>query len=176
MILPFPGFGNRACGDTPSSAMRPVLLIALVLAGCKQVPVLPSLTPYKIDIQQGNHVTQEMVEKLRPGMTRAQVKFILGTPLVVDPFRNDRWDYVYLYNKAGEITEQRRVSILFENDRLKRIEGDVVAKGTAKESARATEETAGTAPGASPDERTPGIKPAAEPAPQKAPLPAASAQ
>ena len=159
-----------------SYRMHFVVALVLLLAGCKQVPVLPSLTPYKIDVQQGNYVTQEMVEKLKPGMTRAQVKFLLGTPLVVDVFRNDRWDYVYLYNKAGEITEQRRVSILFENDRLKRIEGDVVAKGAAKESARATEETAGTPPGASPDKRTPAIKPAAEPAPQKAPLPAASAQ
>ena len=71
---------------------------------------------------------------------------------------------------------QETSAVDFENDRLKRIEGDVVAKGAAKESARATEETAGTPPGASPDKRTPAIKPAAEPASQKAPLPAASAQ
>lgn len=107
--------------------MRFALALMLLLAGCKQVPMLPSLTPYKIDIQQGNHVTQEMVEKLKPGMSRAQVRFLLGTPLVVDPFRNDRWDYVYLYYKAGELTEQRRVSVIFEDDRLKRVDGDVVA-------------------------------------------------
>lgn len=107
--------------------MRFALALVLLLAGCKQVPVLPSLTPYKIDIQQGNHVTQEMVEKLKPGMSRAQVRFLLGTPLVVDPFRNDRWDYVYLYYKAGELTEQRRVSVIFEDDKLKRVDGDVVA-------------------------------------------------
>lgn len=157
--------------------MRPVLLIALLLAGCKQVPVLPSLTPYKIDIQQGNHVTQDMLGKLKPGMTRAQVKFILGTPLVVDPFRNDRWDYVYLYNKAGEITEQRRISIVFDNDKLKRIDGDVVSAEVSKETAAPRSEATGgaiTRPMApdGPDAK----KPVAEPAPQKAQLPAASAQ
>jgi outer membrane protein assembly factor BamE len=107
--------------------MRLAILLVFLLVGCKQVPVLPSLTPYKIDIQQGNHVTQEMVEKLKPGMTRSQVKFLLGTPLVVDPFRNDRWDYVYLNYKAGELVEQRRVSVIFEQDKLKRVDGDVVA-------------------------------------------------
>lgn len=153
MILPFQGFGNRAAGvasDDFPPLMRSVLLIALALAGCKQVPVLPSLTPYKIDIQQGNHVTQEMVGKLKPGMTRAQVRFILGTPLVVDPFRNDRWDYVYLYNKAGEITEQRRISVIFDGDKLKRVDGDVVAALPAKDAAAARpEDASGAAPSAS---------------------------
>ncbi len=106
--------------------MRKVILIFLFLGGCTQVPMLPTLTPYKIDIQQGNYVTQEMVAKLKPGMTRPQVRFILGTPLVVDPFRTDRWDYVYLYNKGGAVTEQRRIAVIFKNDKLERIEGDVV--------------------------------------------------
>jgi outer membrane protein assembly factor BamE len=106
-----------------------------LLAGCKQVPMLPTLTPYKIDIQQGNYVDQQMVAKLKPGMTRSQVRFILGTPLVVDPFRTDRWDYVYVLHKAGELIEQRRIAVIFEQDKLKRIEGDVVAAGAAKDSA-----------------------------------------
>ncbi|HXF65751.1 MAG TPA: outer membrane protein assembly factor BamE, partial [Burkholderiales bacterium] len=67
------------------------------------MPTLPTLAPYKMDIQQGNVVTQEMISKLRPGMTRSQVRFALGTPLVVDPFRTNRWDYVYLYEKAGRL-------------------------------------------------------------------------
>jgi outer membrane protein assembly factor BamE len=110
--------------------MRLAVALVLLLAGCKQVPVLPTLTPYKIDVQQGNYVTQDMVEKLKPGMTRSQVKFLLGTPLVVDPFRNDRWDYVYLYYKAGELAEQRRISVIFDKDKLKRVDGDVVAAGS----------------------------------------------
>lgn len=95
------------------------------------MPLLPTLTPYKVDVQQGNYVDQDMVAKLKPGMTRAQVRFILGTPLVVDPFRTDRWDYVYLFRKGGEVVEQRRIAIIFEDDKLKRIEGDVVAAGMA---------------------------------------------
>jgi outer membrane protein assembly factor BamE len=103
------------------------LVIAIVLSsGCSGAPVLPGVTPYKIDIQQGNYVTQDMVAKLKPGMTRSQVRFVLGTPLVVDPFRNDRWDYIYLYNKRGQVTEQRHLSILFKDDQLLRVEGDVV--------------------------------------------------
>jgi outer membrane protein assembly factor BamE len=113
--------------DSGSFFMLRVILMIFLLAGCKQVPMLPSLTPYKIDVQQGNYVNQQMVAKLKPGMTRAQVRFILGTPLVVDPFRTDRWDYVYLLNKRGEVTEQRRIAVIFEQDKLKRIEGDVVA-------------------------------------------------
>ena len=113
----------------PSNASRASLLLALLIAGCTYVPLL---TPYKIDIQQGNLVTQEMVSRLQPGMTRAQVRFTLGTPLVVDPFRDDRWDYVYVYTKHGAVTEQRRIKVFFKDDKLARIEGDVVAAGTAK--------------------------------------------
>ena len=104
--------------------------IALFLLGGCQVPSLPSLptlTPYKMDIQQGNVVTQEMVEKLKPGMTPAQVRFILGTPLVVDAFHKDRWDYVYRFSKGGTLQESRRIVIVFQDDKLARIEGDVVA-------------------------------------------------
>lgn len=108
-------------------------LFLLLLTGCswtndfdlkKSVEVF---RPYKIDIQQGNAVTQEMVAKLKPGMTPAQVRFALGTPLVVDPFRANRWDYVYRMEKAGSLTETRRITVVFEDDKLKGIEGDVTA-------------------------------------------------
>ena len=104
------------------------LIIALfLLGGCQQSSLpLPTLTPYKIDIQQGNVVTQEMVEKLKPGMTAAQVRFILGTPLVVDAFHKDRWDYVYRLRKGGTVVEHRRIVIVFQDDKLARVEGDVV--------------------------------------------------
>lgn len=100
----------------------------VLLAGCS-LPTLPTLAPYRMDIQQGNVVTQEMISKLKPGMTRSQVRFVLGTPLVVDPFRTNRWDYVYLYEKAGRLAEQRHIAVIFEDDKLVRIEGDVVAAG-----------------------------------------------
>lgn len=108
---------------------RAILLLTMLVAGCTYVPLL---TPYKIDIQQGNVVTQEMVARLQPGMTRAQVRFTLGTPLVVDPFRADRWDYVYLYMKQGAVTEQKRIKVVFKDDKLSHIEGDVVPAGSGK--------------------------------------------
>ena len=89
--------------------------MALMLAGCSATSLVP-LKPYKIDIQQGNYVTQDMVAKLKPGMTRSQVRFALGTPLIIDPFRNDRWDYFYMMHKAGELTEQRVVTIVFSGN------------------------------------------------------------
>ena len=106
-----------------------LMIVPLLAGGCSQVPALPaipSLTPYKMDVQQGNVVTQEMVEKLRPGMSPSQVRFILGTPLVVDAFHKDRWDYVYRFSKAGTLQESRRIVIVFQDDKLARIEGDVV--------------------------------------------------
>lgn len=90
--------------------------------------MLPGVTPYRIDMQQGNVVTQEMIDKLKPGMTRQQVRFVLGTPPLVDPFRTDRWDYVYLFRKGSVVTEQRRLILLFDGDVLARIDGDVIAR------------------------------------------------
>ena len=106
-----------------------IAVLALLLTSCSYVP---SVSPYKLDVQQGNVVTQDMVAKLKVGMTRSQVKFILGTPLVVDAFHADRWDYVYLNQKAGKLQEQRRLTVIFEQDALKRLEGDVVAATPAE--------------------------------------------
>lgn len=102
------------------------LCFMLLLAGCQQVPLLPTLTPHKMDIRQGNYVTQEMVDKLKPGMSQKEVRFHLGTPLIVDPFRTDRWDYIYTYKHKGDLVEQRRLIVLFKDDKLVRLEGDVV--------------------------------------------------
>ncbi len=99
-----------------------IVLLGWFLGACSNMPLF--LTPYKVDIQQGNFVTQDMIAKLQLGMTRSQVRFALGTPLVVDPFRNDRWDYVYLYIKASAVTEQRRLKVIFRGDQLARVEGD----------------------------------------------------
>jgi outer membrane protein assembly factor BamE len=85
-----------------------------------------SLTPYRIEIQQGNYVTQEMVEQLKPGLTPDQVRFIVGTPLVNDIFHKDRWDYVFMRQPAngGEV-EVRRTAVFFEDGKLTRVEGSV---------------------------------------------------
>ncbi|OZA23063.1 MAG: outer membrane protein assembly factor BamE, partial [Hydrogenophilales bacterium 17-61-9] len=75
----------------------------------------------------GNALDQENVARLKPGLNRAQVRFLLGTPLVVDPFRTDRWDYVYVFYKAGKLAEQKRITLFFEGEVLARIEGDLPA-------------------------------------------------
>ncbi len=108
--------------------------LATLLAGCGYHPI-DHLEPYKIDIQQGNSISQDMLGKLKPGMTPSQVRFVLGTPLVVDPFHNNRWDYVYRLEQGGKLIEHRRVTVVFENDKLKAIEGDVVAAVQAQSEA-----------------------------------------
>ncbi|MES2406367.1 MAG: outer membrane protein assembly factor BamE [Pseudomonadota bacterium] len=115
--------------------MRALILIfiaSLALAGCKSMPSfsMPSLTPYKIDIQQGNYVDSTNVDKLRIGMTRAQISFIMGTPLVKDMFHTNRWDYVYIDKKAGKLITKRRVAVYFDGDVAKRI---VEVKNDGKE-------------------------------------------
>lgn len=120
-----------------------VVLPILLLAACSTVT--EKLTPYKIDIPQGNVVTQEMVAKLKPGMTKSQVRFIMGTPLITDAFHANRWDYVYRLQKAGKLTEERRLALFFEQDLLQRIEGDVVAATPATDAgapAKAAEQPA----------------------------------
>ena len=124
--------------------MKKILITALLLAGCGGIPKIPTLAPYKIDIQQGNYVTQDMVAKLKPGMSRSQVRFALGTPLIVDPFHADRWDYVYTLHKKGELVEQRLVTVVFRGDVLERIEGDVVAGAKAAPPAESKAPTAAT--------------------------------
>jgi len=105
------------------------------VAGCKSWSPddieLPGVTPYRMEIQQGNFVSQDMLSKLKRGMTREQVRFVLGTPLVADMFHADRWDYVFYREIPKKPREERRVSVFFENDRLVRVEGDVVPQGEA---------------------------------------------
>ena len=138
--------------------------MVLALMGCKQAPELPAvIAPYKIDIQQGNVVSQAMVAKLKAGMTRAQVRFALGSPLIVDPFRTDRWDYVYTYQKQGKEVQRRRLTIIFEEDRLLRVEGDVVPTDSAQE----PQQPAAGPPRAAPPAAMPDAAAAAKPAPPK---------
>lgn len=116
----------------PTRVLACLLFVPLAGCGTWSNPV-ERITPYKMDIQQGNRVTQDMLDRLRPGMTPAQVRFILGTPLVVDPFRDNRWDYVYVDKRRGKALEQRRVSVMFEGGVLKGVDGDVTAAGMTTE-------------------------------------------
>ena len=107
------------------------LFFILILYGCA-TPDLNAPIVYKMEIQQGNEIDSEMLLKLKPGMTKSQVKFILGTPLIADSFHKDRWDYLYVINtydstknKLG-FTERRHVVLNFEKELLKGITGEVI--------------------------------------------------
>jgi outer membrane protein assembly factor BamE len=107
-----------------SKTMRHMLfaaIIALLLSGC--------LSVYKVEVQQGNVVTQEMIDKLKPGMTPSQVRFVMGTPLIVDPFHQDRWDYYYYLRRSNETSgESQRVTVVFKNDLLIAVQGNTRIK------------------------------------------------
>jgi outer membrane protein assembly factor BamE len=91
--------------------------IALMLGGCSW---FSSVAVYKLDINQGNYISQDMVDKLKVGQTRQQVRLVLGTPLVVSVFRDDRWDYVYEFMRQGRVVEQRTFTVYFVDEKLAR--------------------------------------------------------
>ncbi len=103
--------------------MRVMLsIISLVLASCGGVSKLPSFAPHKIEINQGNLIAPEMRAKLKLGMSRSQVRALLGTPLINDVFHANRWDYVYRLEQNGKLVEQQRMTLFFEGEELKRID------------------------------------------------------
>lgn len=108
----------------------PLALVAALLAGCS-TSRLPSPRDlpfiHKIDVQQGNVITQDMVAQLRAGMDKKKVQFIMGTPIILDTFNNHRWDYIYTFEYGGGHTERRHVVLHFEDDKLARVEGNVKA-------------------------------------------------
>jgi len=147
-----------------------VLLLAgaTLLPACKsvEVPKVPGVTPYRMVIQQGNFVSQEMVSQLKLGMTKEQVRYVLGTPLVTDIFHADRWDYVFYRELADGKREQRNLSVIFEKDKLARVLGDLLpSDGAARAGGFETQ--------ANPDKPKPAAE-AAKPA-AAAPKPAAEA-
>ena len=103
------------------------LLLATVLSGCSSVPRI--VNEYKIDVQQGNVLTQEMVSQLKPGLTKDQVRFILGTPVLIDVFHPNRWDYVYRLQEGNTgAVEMRKFTAFFDDsEKLVRVSGDVTA-------------------------------------------------
>ncbi len=109
------------------------LLIPILLGGCSapRLPFyrLPSINDlpfvHKIDVQQGNVVTQEMVAQLRKGMEKKKVQFIMGTPIIMDTFNADRWDYIFTLQPGGGEVERRHVALVFADGKLARVDGDV---------------------------------------------------
>ena len=148
------------------------IAITVVLAACKsaEIPKLPGVTPYRIVIQQGNYISREMVAQLKPGMTREQVRFVLGTPLVSDIFHADRWDYVYFIEHPNGKREQRNLAVIFQEGKLFRVVGDLFpseeeARRAAKPAAEAKPAAAAQKPAAPAEARAApkeeGSKPAA---------------
>ena len=133
-------------------ALVPAALCALAACGTPNL-----VKPYRMEIQQGNYISQEMVSQLKPGMTKEQVRFILGTPLVTDIFHADRWDYIYFRDSQGRVREERKIAVVFENGKLARVLGDVVP-AAPKDKTVAVKDAAPATPTAP--------KPAAEERPQ----------
>lgn len=109
----------------PSRLLAPLAAVALV-GGCQSLQssdnFLGIITPYKLEIVQGNVLTKEQAALLQPGMTRAQVKDVLGSPLLADPFHETRWDYVFAIRRQGAEPQLRRVVVRFEADRMASID------------------------------------------------------
>ncbi len=118
-----------------------VVSASILFGGC----ALPGT--FKIDVQQGNVITQDMVNELSPGMTKDQVRYVLGTPLLVDPFHTERWDYFYSFHPGRGERTQQRVTLFFEEDRLARIEGDLRPQAGDERAPRATPEPVVVPPG-----------------------------
>jgi outer membrane protein assembly factor BamE len=104
-----------------------VAAVVLALTGCAGRGVstdafLGLVTPYRIDIVQGNVITREAVAALRPGMTRTQVSDILGSPMLTDPFHRDRWDYLFTIRRPGTPAQRYSVVVRFDGDRMRAVE------------------------------------------------------
>ncbi len=99
------------------------LLCSLSLTGCTYIMEnMPGV--YKIDVQQGNIINQEIIDQLRPNMTKRQVLYVMGSSMLMDVFHRQRWDYVYSEQPGGEPRVQKRVSLYFDGDLLKSVQGD----------------------------------------------------
>ena len=100
-------------------------LITALLAGCSmKLPKLGLPRVHKITVQQGNLITQEMIDQLKPGMTRSQVAYIMGEPIFRNAFDDSRWDYIYTVEAPGRFEDERRLSLYFESDLLAYFTGD----------------------------------------------------
>lgn len=126
-FFPMPGQLLRPSGFR----LAAVLLVGVGIAGCSSTSermrgALNAITPYKVEVVQGNFVSKEQVDALKTGMSRQQVREILGTPLLTDVFHANRWDYVFTIRRQGVEPQQRRLTVFFDGDTLARFEGDTM--------------------------------------------------
>jgi outer membrane protein assembly factor BamE len=101
----------------------PLTLLAAALAAALPACGIPGLSPYRMEIQQGNYVSQETLSQLKVGMSKEQVRLALGTPLLTDLFHADRWDYVYYREATDRRRESRKMAVYFTDGKLARLDG-----------------------------------------------------
>ena len=137
---------------TSPHSLRPlaaatIVFAAALAAGCTAIdtyaPTLRSFGVYKLDINQGNYLSQDQVNKLKVGQTKSQVVQLLGTPLIISAFRDTRWDYVYAFTRQGKVLEQRTFTAYFVDNKLARWEGDEMPPSVAELNKTAAARTAG---------------------------------
>jgi outer membrane protein assembly factor BamE len=105
---------------------------------CLAAGVLASGCVYRINIQQGNFLDQSAVEQVKPGMTRSQVRYLLGTPMVADPFEKERWDYIYYLKKGRSAhVDSRRVTVYFDGDKVAKLDKPSAAEAAAQDASAA---------------------------------------
>lgn len=105
-------------------ASRPLLVVAILtsLVGCSYFQ-FPGV--HKIYVQQGHVLNQDMIDDLEVGMTKSQVRFVLGTPLLADTFNDDRWDYHYSLRRGDETLRERAMTVYFEDNKMTHFTGDI---------------------------------------------------
>ena len=112
-------------------------LIRRVLLGMT-LGALASGCVYRINIQQGNFLDQAAVDQVKPGMTRSQIRYLLGTPMVADPFVKDRWDYIYYLKKGrSRHVDSRRVTVYFDGEKVARLDKPTAAEAAAQDASAA---------------------------------------
>ncbi len=127
--------GPRLQTKVMSRILLASVFMSGLLCGCSDLglPRIPLPSPrdlpfiHKIDVQQGNVINQEMISQLQPGMDKKKVQFVMGTPIIQDTFNPERWDYIYTFKPGGEGTERRVITLVFADDKLDHIEGNVKA-------------------------------------------------
>jgi len=150
-----------------------IVLIAAAAAGCAGAGkrVASVVTPYRIDVVQGNFISSEQVQALSPGMSQQQVREILGTPLMASLFHADRWEYVFTLKRPGVEAQTRRLTVFFKNGAMERVEGDTMpseAEFVASLSSRLSKPKVPQLE-ATPEQLARFPKPEAQPAPPPAP-------
>ena len=115
---------------------RPIAVAAIILVMAATLTSCALPRVYKVTVQQGNVITQQMVDDLKPGMTREQVAYVMGEPVIKNPFDQDRWDYVYTLRVPGVVNDRMKMSLFFTDGLLSHFVGDLAPSDQMAKAAR----------------------------------------